>query len=258
MKKIIRVGCCGFPVAKEKYFSEFDCIEINITFYQIPELNTAKKWVQQVKEVFSQKKSEVESLEFEFIIKSWQLITHPATSFTYRRLKEKIEPTKKNNYGMFQNTKEVFQAWQRTKEFALELGCKKILFQCPASFTPTEVNLKNMYNFFKKISKDKKKYNFDFIIELRGEQWDKKIVGKLAKDLDLIHCVDPLYAKSYYGDYRYYRLHGLHTANRLNYNYTFSDEELKKVITLCDKKLNYVMFNNSTMYDDALRFKQYL
>jgi uncharacterized protein YecE (DUF72 family) len=57
------------------------------------------------------------------------------------------------------------------------------------------------------------------------------------------------------GKYRYYRLHGLHIGNRLDYNYTFSDEELKKVLEMCDKKLNYVMFNNSTMYDDAKRLK---
>jgi uncharacterized protein YecE (DUF72 family) len=50
-------------------------------------------------------------------------------------------------------------------------------------------------------------------------------------------------------------LHGLHIGNRLDYNYAFSEKELKKVLEMCDKKLNYVMFNNSKMYDDAKRLK---
>lgn len=243
MKEQILVGCCGFPISQKRYYKEFKCIEINSTFYQLPPVKTASRW---------KKEAEEQNPEFEFIIKAWQVITHKYTSFTYRRMKEKFG--KVENYGFFMPTKEVFTAWERTKNFAVELGCRKILFQCPASFTPEEKNLKNLYTFFEKIQKDRKKYSFDFIIEVRGEKWDKKIVTKIAKQLNLIHCVDPLYAEPYYGEYRYYRLHGLHIGNRLDYNYTFSDEELKKVRSLCDKEINYVMFNNSTMYDDAKRF----
>jgi uncharacterized protein YecE (DUF72 family) len=242
--KEIKIGCCGFPIAHKKYYQEFNCIEINSTFYQIPSINTAIKW---------KKEAEIENTNFEFIIKAWQVITHKASSFTYRRMKEKFGD--KNNYGFFTPTKEVFLAWERTKEFARELGCKKILFQCPSSFTPEKENLENLYKFFNKVKKDRQKYNFDFIIEVRGDKWDKKIVSKICKELDLIHCVDPLYSQPYWGKYRYYRLHGLHIGNRLDYNYTFSDEELKKVLEMCDKKLNYIMFNNSTMYDDAKRLK---
>lgn len=245
MEKIIKTGCCGFPVAREKYYKEFNCIEINITFYQLPKIETAKKWFQE---------SLNYNKDFEFIIKSWQIITHPGNSFTYRRLKEKVGD--KKNYGFFQPTEEVFTAWERTKEFAVELGCKKILFQCPAKFTPEEKNLSNLYNFFKKIQPEIKKYKFSCILEVRGEKWTEKIVSKVCKDLNLTHCVDPLYDKSYYGDYRYYRLHGLHIGNRLDYSYQYTDEELKKVFSLCDKLSNYVMFNNSTMYEDALRFNE--
>ncbi len=247
MKKetnVIKIGCCGFPIAHKKYYQEFKCIEINSTFYQIPNIKIATKW---------RKEAEIENPSFEFIIKAWQIITHKSSSFTYRRMREKIG--NKDNYGFFSPTKEVFLAWERTRDFAVELGCKKILFQCPASFTPEEKNLKNLYSFFNKIKKDKEKHGFDFIIEVRGEKWDEKIVKKICDGLNLVHCVDPLYSKSYCGKYRYYRLHGLHIGNRLDYNYTFSDKELKKVLTMCDKKINYVMFNNSTMYEDAKRLK---
>ncbi|MEN3014165.1 MAG: DUF72 domain-containing protein [Endomicrobiia bacterium] len=247
MTKIVKVGCCGFPVAQKKYYQEFECIEINSSFYQIPSLKVAEKWKKYKEDI---------KPDFEFIIKAWQIITHKCTSFTYRRMKEK--PGNKKNYGFFMPTKEVFLAWDRTKEFALVLGAKKILFQAPASFLPTKENLKNLHNFFKEINADKIKYNFDFIIELRHQQWDKKIVSKIIKDLNLIHCVDPLYDRSSGGKFRYYRLHGLHSGNRLDYNYSFSEEELKKVVLKCDKSLNYVMFNNSTMYEDAHKFKKLL
>ncbi|MCX7940921.1 MAG: DUF72 domain-containing protein [Endomicrobia bacterium] len=245
MKKTIMIGCCGFPIAQKKYYEEFPCIEINSTFYQLPPVKSALRW---------RKEAEERNPNFEFIIKAWQVITHKATSFTYRRMKEKLGEPK--NYGFFMLTDEVLTAWQRTKDFAVALGCRKILFQCPSSFTPEDMNLKNLYNFFKKVQKDRQKYNFDFIIELRGEEWNEKVIRKIASELNLIHCVDPLYGRSYYGEYRYYRLHGLHIGNRLDYNYQFTDEELKKVYKLCDKNLNYVMFNNSTMYDDAIRFTQ--
>lgn len=245
--KQIKIGTCGFPVAQKKYYKEFPCIEINSTFYQIPPIKTATRWKTDATKV---------NPEFEFIIKSWQVITHKASSFTYKRMKEKFG--NKENYGFFSATQEVFTAWQHTKEFAVELGCRKILFQCPASFTPEQKNLQNLYNFFKKIEKDRKKYKFEFIIEVRGEKWDKKIVTKVCKELNLIHCVDPLYAEPFYGEYRYYRLHGLHIGNRLDYNYTFTDDELKKVYQMCDKELNYVMFNNSTMYEDAKRLISFI
>lgn len=245
MTKIIKIGCCGFPISQKRYYQEFECIEINSTFYQIPSLKIAQRWKNQSQSINS---------NFEFIIKAWQIITHKSTSFTYRRLKEKLGD--KKNYGFFMNTKEVFTAWQRTKEFALSLGAKKILFQCPASFLPTEENLKNLYSFFEEIKREKDEHKFDFIIEFRNKQWDEKILRKILKDLNLIHCVDPLYDVAYSGRYRYFRLHGLHLEDKLNYNYTFSNEELRRVILMCDKPINYVMFNNSTMYEDANKLKK--
>ncbi len=44
MKRIIKTGCCGFPVARLKYYKDFGCIEINATFYRLPELAVARKW----------------------------------------------------------------------------------------------------------------------------------------------------------------------------------------------------------------------
>ena len=37
----IKVGCCGFPVSREKYYKNFDVVGIQQTFYQPPQEKTA-------------------------------------------------------------------------------------------------------------------------------------------------------------------------------------------------------------------------
>jgi len=62
------------------------------------------------------------------------------------------------NYGFFKNTKEVFEAWEMTREVAKALNSRIIVFQCPASFKPEKENIENFRNFFKKIKG--KKFHF--------------------------------------------------------------------------------------------------
>ncbi len=40
-ERLINVGCCGFAASQKKYFELFDVVEIQQTFYQIPEIKTA-------------------------------------------------------------------------------------------------------------------------------------------------------------------------------------------------------------------------
>jgi uncharacterized protein YecE (DUF72 family) len=89
-KDEIKIGCCGFAVSQQEYFKSFKLIEIQHTFYQLPLLKTAEKWRNSAPK------------DFEFTIKAWQLITHEPASPTYRRLREKIDPTKKDCCGSLQ------------------------------------------------------------------------------------------------------------------------------------------------------------
>jgi uncharacterized protein YecE (DUF72 family) len=66
----IKVGCCGFVVAQKKYFSLFDLIEIQQSFYQMPKIETAQKW------------HSAAPAGFQFTMKAWQLITHEPSSPT--------------------------------------------------------------------------------------------------------------------------------------------------------------------------------
>jgi uncharacterized protein YecE (DUF72 family) len=231
---IMKVGCCGFSEAHHKYFSHFDLVEIQSTFYQPPRLGTATKWRESAPE------------GFEFTIKAWQLITHKPTRPTYRRLREPISQQKKPKFGFFKPTKEVFKAWEVTKEVAVSLKTKYILFQCPPNFRATDENINNLKRFFTSIDRT----SLNLVWEPRGE-WCPNLVKDICHELNLIHCVDPFRNESLTDTFKYYRLHGLK-----GYRYKYTNEDLSKLKEICcQSETVYCFFNNVTMKDDALRFK---
>jgi uncharacterized protein YecE (DUF72 family) len=235
-KREIKVGCCGFAAAQKKYFELFKVIEIQQTFYQLPEIKTAEKWRHGAPP------------DFEFTMKAWQLITHVPSSPTYRRLRERIDPARAGRYGGFRPTMEVMDAWKRTAAFARALGASIIVFQCPASFRPLKQNAENMRAFFSKIDRA----GFIFAWEPRGA-WPDDLIKMLCEELNLIHCVDPFKNESRWGDIDYFRLHGI-----TDYGYTYTDKDLEILRKKIRHKPTCVMFNNITMKEDALRFLKLL
>jgi uncharacterized protein YecE (DUF72 family) len=233
---MVKVGCCGFPINKEEYFKKFSLVELQSTFYEIPaKIETVKKWREEAPK------------DFEFTLKAFQVITHDSKSPTYKRLKRKFGNPK--NYGFFKNTKEVFEAWEMTKEVAKALDSKIVVFQCPASFKPEKENIENFRNFFKKI----KEKNFIFVWEPRGN-WPENLIKELCKELNLVHCVDPFKQKPLFGKINYFRLHG---RDGYNLKYKYTKEDLKNLLKSCNKKENYVLFNNLSMFEDAQRFQDF-
>ncbi|HEX9911305.1 MAG TPA: DUF72 domain-containing protein, partial [Desulfatiglandales bacterium] len=153
-----------------------------------------------------------------------------------------------DQYGGFRATKEVMEAWKRTSAFAKTLGASLIVFQCPASFRPLAQNVKNLRAFFSKIDRG----GFAFAWEPRGE-WPDDLIRKLCEELDLIHCVDPFKNEPLFGSIDYFRLHRI-----TDYVYTYTDKELEFLRKKLTAKPTYVMFNNNTMKEDALRFMKIL
>ncbi len=229
----VKIGCCGFPRGMKHYFSQFKVCEVQQTFYKLPRLETALRWRREA------------GPDFEFTIKAWQVITHPPSSPTYRRSGLKIEPGKEGNYGFFRPSDEVMEAWRKTKETGEALGVRIIVFQCPASFRETAESVANTRVFFRAIDRS----GFVLVWEPRGE-WDGGRVRALCEELDLVHCVDPLKAVPLYGRLKYFRLHG-----GPGYRHTYTDEELERLKGMVEGE-TYFMFNNISMYDDALRLKR--
>ena len=71
---MVKVGCCGFGMARARYAALFPVVEVQQTFYQPPRVATAARW------------RAAAPPPFVFSVKAWQLITHEPASPTYRRL----------------------------------------------------------------------------------------------------------------------------------------------------------------------------
>jgi uncharacterized protein YecE (DUF72 family) len=239
----VRVGCCGFPWALSRYARTFPVVEVQQTFYQPPLLKTLEKWRAQVPP------------EFEFTLKAWQVITHEASSPTYRRLREKLTDAQRREVGAFRMNDTVTSAWHRTLECAQALGSRVILFQCPARFSPTRENKANLRAFFREIIEElstrQGREQFTCVWEPRGE-WKPEDVAGLCEKLGLVHAVDPFQQQPIAAGLGYFRLHG-----RTGYRYRYTDGDLKRLLELArSRPACYVFFNNISMLEDARRFQR--
>jgi len=241
----IHVGCCGWAISMKKYFEEFSLIELQSTFYKLPQLKTAQKWREEAPE------------NFIFTVKAHQAITHPISSPTWRRsgLKEEEIKKLKDKVGSLKPTKEVFEFFNKTLEICKILNSPICLIQLPASFKENEENLENAEKFFAKI----KRNGISIALELRG--WSKEGFERICKKFDLISCVDPFASEPIHFSSKkiaYFRLHGSYERGKINYKYKYTKNDLlelkEKIKSL--PKLNeiFVLFNNVWMYDSAKEF----
>lgn len=227
----MRVGVCGFCKSQKDIFGKMELLEVQKTFYKPPLTQTVERW------------RRMAPSEFEFTVKAWQVITHPASSPTYR--KARITLGNKENYGFFQPKREVFSAFDRIASIAELLKAKIIVFQTPAAFKPSRTNIENLKDFFSSIRRD-----FTFVWESRGD-WNPDTIKEICKELKLIDGTDPFRRTPVTGPL-YFRLHGSPPGRRM-YTYTYTNADLKRLHTFC-RNDTYVLFNNVTMYQDALRF----
>ncbi len=244
---MVKVGCCGFPVARSKYFKVFKLVEVQQTFYKLPSLDTVKRWRDEAPE------------EFEFTMKAWQVITHPPSSPTWRKAGIVVPPDKRDKYGLLKPTPENFEAWEKVLEVASTLKARIIVVQTPPSFGYSEENLENVLKFFKAIKRD----GVLIAWEPRGT-WHEhpEAIRRVVEEAGVIHVVDLLKRQPVtVGETVYVRLHGL-GRGEVNYRYKYSDEDLlelaRRIRRLsemgCVRDI-YVLFNNVYMFDDAQRFR---
>lgn len=223
-------------MAQAEYAAEFPVVEVQQTFYQPPQIKTLSRWREDAPRAF------------EFTLKAWQLITHEARSPTYKRLKRELSEEERETCGAFRSSPIVREAWETTRACAEALDAKRVLFQCPASFTPTKENLTRLREFFGMTQRGK----LEFLWEPRGD-WPDELVRSLCDELDLTHVVDPFVARTVTTSRgRYFRLHG-----RKGWRYRYEDDELEELVSMLPRgKTSYVLFNNVRMREDAARFQK--
>src|SRR3954453_14146781 len=230
----VRTGLCGFTMAFADYVREFRLVEVQQTFYEPPGDATLMRWRRQAPS------------RFEFTLKAWQLITHEASSPTYRRLRRSLDASERSQCGSFRTTPGVLGAWNRTLECARLLRASAVLFQCPRSFRPTAENTDRMRQFFAAIERPA---GVPLLWEPRGP-WPAALVLDLCRELDLFHVVDPLVDSTVTPEQTYLRLHGVTGARHV-----YTDDELAAIAAaLPSTGTAYVMLNNLPRISDARRF----
>jgi len=217
----VKVGICGIPRR-----GGLDVAETQETFYDLVSEERLRNWANRVPE---------------FTVKALQVITHSATSPTYRRMRRfKGNP---DNFGEFKVNEDTVKALEATLEEARKLGARLIVFQTPNSFT-FQRGKDRVAQFWSILSR-----NFTYCWEPRG--WSEEEVTYVLQRTGFIHAVDPFRNRSL-STLKYYRLHGL-----VMYRYEFTSEDFIKLRGMLGEE-NYVMFNNLTALRDALKFKELL
>lgn len=236
----IRVGTCGFPEARRRLYRDLDAVEVQQTFYQPPRPETVHRWRAEAPE------------DFAFSLKAWQLVTHAASSPTYRRLKSPLSDAEKPLCGHFQLNNLTRRAWDVVCRMAGLLRAVAVVCQTPASFKPTKENLDRVRRFFTGVPRG----DWKVVFEPRGDGWTAAILAPLLDELQLVHGVDPFLTPPLSRDWHYFRLHGLPAYH---YNYRYSDADLTALKRkIPDEGPVMVMFNNVFMARDARRFKTLL
>lgn len=239
----IRVGCCGFSGIKggiKRYYAKIDVVELQQTFYQLPRIETAEKWLEEARRV---------NENFEFTMKAWQAITHSPKSPTWRRCTEK--PRK--DYGDLRASSGNLEAWRRTIQIGEKVEAKIVVIQTPASFGFSQQNVQSINEFFDAAERTHAILGW----EPRGN-WrnHEEAVKRICSRNSLIHICDPFRWRVLTGNGPvYYRLHGIGPED-VNYSYRFSSTDLRKLAEKVRSDLKtgrpvYVMFNNITMASDA-------
>lgn len=234
------VGTCGFGRRRADAFRDLGVVEIQRTFYRPVSPALAARWGAEAPD------------GFRFAVKASQFITHGASSPTYRRSGRVIPVEEAADYGAFQRTARVEEGWRTTIAVVEAMHARVVLFQCPASFTPTREHVEALYTFFESHPTPAVR-----AWEPRG-RWPTHIVEKVCEDLGLVHAVDPFAFEPATAGLAYFRLHGS-PPGRSVYRYTYSDADLHRLRAMAEEYDDaYVLFNNVTMHADAVRYRRLL
>ena len=233
----VRVGLCGFTMPMEDYARHFPVVEIQHTFYDPPDGDMMRRWLA------------ITPSSLEYTMKVWQMVTHAINSPTYRRMKRRIDPA--SEPGFFRASSAVEEGWQRSVRCAAILSATAVLFQSPASFTPTPENIQRMRRFFERIERPRAR----LLWEPRGPAWVRKhaLAVALCRDLHLVHVVDPFVTEPERDTAVYWRLHGISGPR-----HSYSDAELRQLRAMLARverdEPAYVMFNNLPRIANAKAF----
>lgn len=238
-ERLVRVGCAGLPsgVARAAYFERLDLLETDVTFYEPPREGALKRWRSETPPTCA------------FSALAWQLVTHEAEAPGYARLLHPLDPKLRTEVGGFRPTPTVKDAWARTVASARALGAEVVLFQTPASFSPSESNRTALRRFFSEVAVDRADLTLAW--EPTG-LWEPAQASTLANELGLVYALDPLQLEVPPPDEpkAYFRIHGLGI-----YRNKLADDLMELLADMVEGyERAWVLFANVEKYRDAQHF----
>jgi len=204
------------------YSRLFSFVEINSTFYQIPNPKTVESWRRQVQ------------LDFEFSVRCNKDVTHKY---------------------QFQPTEEAFKILSQMVTICETLRAEILHMQTPSSFQPNIENARLLDSFMSSANLK----NVRIALEIRGSnQALSADFMRVMQNHNMIHSIDLSNDEepAYQSDMLYTRLFGKGTHNI----YQPTDQELKKIhgrASTGTHKKAAVSFHFVRMYQDARRLKLY-
>jgi uncharacterized protein YecE (DUF72 family) len=201
----------------------FDFVEVNSSFYKLPQLKQAEKWRASVPE------------SFEFTVRANRKLTH----------ENHLEPTEEN-----------FREFRKNYEICRALEARILHFQFPPSFAATREVIQNWTEFFKSLNKIR---DLNIAFEIRNSETAKSsYVTSFLSEFDIIPCSDISRVErpetSSRSRIMYSRVFGLGVQTK----WSFATEELvalKQKVEKVPAAKRYVTFHNMTMYEDGARMK---
>lgn len=248
-EKIV-VGTCGLPAKVKNLINKIDGVEIQETFYN------------PIGEKRFKKLAELTRLGLVLTMKAWQVITHPSSSPTWRRLRKKPEG-RIDNYGYLKPSEENFNALEQSLRIATSIGAEVMVLQTPPSMKCVGRE-QELRSFFSTASGISSKNKVMIAWEPRGEcRKADVLLESLAHDYEVIIIRDAgkEKVKPYtVGGRRvlYTRLHGKN-GGEVNYKYYYSDSDLlviKENVKGNTFDIAYIMFNNIFMLENAVKFRE--
>jgi uncharacterized protein YecE (DUF72 family) len=203
------------------YSKAFNFVEVNSSFYEIPDLKMVHSWRRMV------------SSDFVFSVRCNKKLTHNLR---------------------FQSVPEAYEVLGRVVSICGILKADILHFQTPPSFKPDETNGKIISDFFSGVDL----HEIRPVLEVRSKRSLDSSFVEVLRDMNIVHSVDLLKGEkpAYKSDILYTRLFGKGFHNI----YQPLDSELREVDSVASQG-NYekavVISHSNRMFKDAARFLIY-
>ena len=221
-------GWAYFPSKGENRLSLcariYDFVEVNSSFYKLPQESLARKWRSIVPE------------NFQFTLRANRKLTHESH----------LEPIEEN-----------FREYEKNLNICHVLRASILHFQFPPSFEVTTAVVKKWRDFFGSVKREK---GLHLAVELRNSSGDKRGIQSFEDDHDIIPVSDPYRSEiqvSKGSKIQYSRIFGLGEHTKWSFS-TGELEELRQKMTKTPATRRYVTFHNITMYEDGARMRNML